>query len=55
MQKPLLVCSGVTTYYGKIGSAGQNKPKTFGDEAAAEKEYNKLVAEKLKKGYKEIK
>lgn len=44
---------GQTLYvnYGKIGSAGQTQVKDFGDAAAATKEYNKLVAEKRKKGY----
>ncbi len=44
---------GQTLYvnYGKIGSAGQTQVKDFGDPAAATKEYNKLVAEKRKKGY----
>ena len=44
---------GQTLYvnYGKIGSAGQTQVKDFGDAASATKEYNKLVAEKRKKGY----
>lgn len=44
---------GQTLYvnYGKIGSAGQTQVKDFGDASAATKEYNKLVAEKRKKGY----
>lgn len=44
---------GQTLYvnYGKIGSAGQTQVKDFSDAAAATKEYNKLVAEKRKKGY----
>lgn len=37
--------------YGKIGSAGQTQVKDFADAAAATKEYNKLVADKRKKGY----
>jgi len=39
--------------FGRIGSAGQTQVKTFADEAAAIKERDKLVAEKLKKGYRE--
>jgi predicted DNA-binding WGR domain protein len=41
----------VTTWWGKIGTEGQSKEKVFADEAAALKEYNKLVAEKTGKGY----
>jgi predicted DNA-binding WGR domain protein len=40
-----------TTTYGKIGTSGQNTLKTFKDNAEAKKEYDKLVAEKVKKGY----
>ncbi len=42
-----------TTTYGKIGSSGQTSLKEFGDAATAKKEYDKLVAEKTKKGYEE--
>lgn len=44
---------GKTLYvnYGKIGSAGQTQVKDFGDGGAAQKEYDKLVREKRKKGY----
>lgn len=44
---------GKTLYvnYGKIGSAGQTQVKDFGDSSAAQKEYDKLVREKRKKGY----
>lgn len=46
---------GKTLYvnYGKIGAAGQTQVKDFGDPAAATKEYEKLVREKVKKGYVE--
>ena len=44
-----------TVKYGKLGSEGQAKTKDFADAAAAQKDYDKLVAEKVKKGYKEIK
>ena len=40
-----------TTTYGKIGSNGQTTIKTFKSDADAKKEYDKLVAEKVKKGY----
>jgi len=42
-----------TVHYGRVGTAGQSKTKEFTDEAAALKNANKLVASKLKKGYKE--
>ena len=44
---------GGTLYvnYGKIGTAGQTQVKELGTAAAAEKEYDKLVREKTKKGY----
>lgn len=44
---------GKTLYvnYGKIGTTGQTQVKEMGDTAAAEKEYDKLVREKTKKGY----
>ncbi|MGC4121748.1 MAG: WGR domain-containing protein [Myxococcales bacterium] len=40
-----------TTTYGKIGAAGQTTLKSYGDAATAKKEYDKLIAEKTKKGY----
>jgi DNA ligase-1 len=43
----------VTTQWGKIGTGGQTKTKSFADEAKAKKEYDKLVAEKTGKGYVE--
>jgi uncharacterized protein (TIGR02996 family) len=43
----------VTVTYGRIGSAGQTQTKTFADEARAQKEHDKLVKEKLAKGYVE--
>ena len=43
--------SFVTTY-GKIGTAGQSTTKRFADAAKARKEHEKLVGEKLRKGYK---
>jgi predicted DNA-binding WGR domain protein len=46
---------GKTLYvnYGKIGSAGQTQVKDFANPDAAQKEYDKLVREKTKKGYVE--
>ena len=40
-----------TTTYGKIGAAGQTTIKSFGSDAEAKKEADKLTAEKVKKGY----
>jgi predicted DNA-binding WGR domain protein len=40
-----------TTKWGKIGTDGQSKTKTFASPDAAAKEYDKLVKEKLGKGY----
>lgn len=45
--------TGFTVQFGKIGTAGQTQIKDFADAAAATKEHDKLVAEKLKKGYVE--
>ncbi|MBX5484400.1 MAG: WGR domain-containing protein [Myxococcaceae bacterium] len=41
----------LTTRWGRIGGAGQSKSTTFKDAAAAQREHDKLVAEKLRKGY----
>ena len=43
--------SDVVTQYGRIGSAGQESRKSFASPEKAQKEYDKLVAEKLGKGY----
>jgi predicted DNA-binding WGR domain protein len=43
-----------TVWFGKLGAAGQTQTKDFADEAKAKKEYDKLVAEKVKKGYVEV-
>src|SRR5687767_13892480 len=43
-----------TTKFGKIGANGQTTIKSFGSSADAKKEHDKLVAEKVKKGYKLI-
>jgi predicted DNA-binding WGR domain protein len=40
-----------TTTYGKIGTSGQTTIKQWKSEAEAKKEYDKLIAEKVKKGY----
>ncbi|EMN42486.1 WGR domain-containing protein [Leptospira weilii] len=44
-----------TVTYGKTGTAGQTQTKKFKDEAACLKEAQKLLNEKLKKGYLEKK
>jgi uncharacterized protein (TIGR02996 family) len=43
----------LTVSWGRIGTTGQTKPKDFPTEAAARNEHDKLVAEKLGKGYRE--
>ena len=43
-----------TVQYGRLGTQGQTKTKQFDDEEAALASYEKLVAEKLNKGYEEI-
>jgi predicted DNA-binding WGR domain protein len=40
-----------TTTYGRIGTDGQSSLKEYDSEAKAKIEYDKLVAEKVKKGY----
>ena len=45
--------SDVTVRYGKIGANGQEKSKTFNDDAAANKYYNEIIGEKIDKGYVE--
>lgn len=44
-----------TVTYGKMGTPGQTQAKKFKDEAACLKEAQKLLNEKLKKGYLEKK
>jgi len=43
----------VTTRWGRIGTDGQTKTKTFKDESAAQAEMAKLIKEKTGKGYQE--
>ncbi|EMO30393.1 WGR domain protein [Leptospira interrogans serovar Bataviae str. HAI135] len=40
-----------TVTYGKIGTSGQTQTKTFDTEDKCQKEAQKLLSEKLKKGY----
>jgi predicted DNA-binding WGR domain protein len=46
--------TGVTVCFGRIGTQGQSQAKSFPDEAAAEKHADKLIQEKLGKGYREM-
>ncbi|MBI3464400.1 MAG: DNA ligase [Planctomycetes bacterium] len=43
----------LTTHWGRIGTEGQTKSKAFATPEKAQAEYDKLVAEKLEKGYQE--
>ena len=42
-----------TVTFGKIGTDGQSKTKTYSTAADCDKEVKKLISEKTKKGYKE--
>lgn len=44
----------VATRWGRIGSDGQTKTKSFATPAKAQAEYDKLIAEKTGKGYEEV-
>lgn len=44
----------VTVSFGRIGTRGQTQIKAFPDEARAQREVDKLIAEKVKKGYQEV-
>jgi uncharacterized protein (TIGR02996 family) len=48
-----LTGTSFTVTYGKVGTKGQSQTKSFPDAARAQKEHDKLIAEKLKKGYSE--
>jgi uncharacterized protein (TIGR02996 family) len=45
--------SSFTVNYGKVGAAGQTQTKNFPSAEKAQVEADKLIAEKVKKGYKE--
>ena len=49
-----VVGAEVTTNWGRIGTAGQSKSKTFADEAAAQRDVDAQLAKKLKSGYTEL-
>lgn len=42
-----------TVRYGRLGTVGQTKTKSFASPSEAQRDAEKLVAEKLKKGYRE--
>ncbi|MBS0659090.1 MAG: DUF4132 domain-containing protein [Verrucomicrobia bacterium] len=46
--------ASLTVQFGRIGTAGQTQQKAFADAAAADREANKLIGEKTRKGYVEI-
>lgn len=46
--------TGFTVRFGRIGTAGQTQQKSFASEEKAKAEHDKLVAEKVKKGYAEV-
>ena len=48
-----LAGNSFTVNFGRTGTNGQTQTKEFASPEAAKKEYDKLVAEKLKKGYRE--
>ena len=43
-----------TVTFGRIGTAGQSQTKTFGNAALAQAEHDKIVREKVGKGYTEV-
>ena len=43
----------MTTRWGRIGTAGQSKTKSFADPAAAQNQTSKLIEEKTRNGYVE--
>jgi predicted DNA-binding WGR domain protein len=45
--------ASIAVRFGRIGTAGQEQTKTFADEASAARELERLIAEKIKKGYSE--
>jgi len=46
--------NGFTVRYGKIGTEGQTQTKEFADTATTENQAQKLIAEKVGKGYQEV-
>ncbi len=50
----MVVDTTVTVRFGKLGAAGQKKPKKLATPEAAQKEMEKLIKEKTGKGYAEV-
>ena len=48
-----IVGKDVTVRYGRLGTSGQAQAKSFPDDAKAQKHADKLITEKLGKGYRE--
>ena len=44
----------VEVHFGRNGTHGQREVKTFADEAKASRHADKKVAEKVRKGYREV-
>lgn len=44
----------VTVCFGRIGTGGQVQSKSFGDPTAAQNHADKLISQKLGKGYVEV-
>ncbi len=44
----------VAVRYGRIGTDGQSKTKSFADEESAARHAEKLIAAKIRKGYSEL-
>ena len=49
----LLEVRDVTVRFGRIGTGGQTKTKSFADESAAREHADSLIEEKTGKGYSE--
>ena len=45
----------VVVRFGRNGTDGQSSTKTFADNASAEKHAQKVIRDKIAKGYKEVK
>ena len=43
--------ASVTVCFGRIGTSGQVQTKSFGDSATAQRHADKLISQKLGKGY----
>jgi DNA ligase-1 len=46
--------TGVTVQFGRIGSTGQTQQKSFADATAAAQHAEKLIGEKMRKGYRPV-